>query len=71
MAKKKSKQEYDVTIPERKEIMEFLERSGAPRQLTEIAQAFNVRSSAERSALSKRLMAMLRDGELMRNRREG
>ncbi|MDE0512294.1 MAG: ribonuclease R [Gammaproteobacteria bacterium] len=71
MAKKKSKQEYDVTIPERKEIMEFLERSGAPRQLTEIAKAFNVRSSAERSALSKRLKAMLRDGELMRNRREG
>ena len=51
--------------------MEFLERSGAPRQLQEIAQAFNVRSSAERSALSKRLKAMLRDGELMRNRREG
>ena len=51
--------------------MEFLERSGAPRQLQEIAQAFNVRSSAERSALSKRLKAMLRDGELMRNRKEG
>ena len=51
--------------------MEFLERSGAPRQLTEIAKAFNAGSSAERSALSKRLKAMLRDGELMRNRREG
>ena len=51
--------------------MEFLERSGAPRQLTEIAQAFEARSSAERSALSKRLKAMLRDGQLMRNRREG
>ena len=51
--------------------MEFLERSGAPRQQQEIAEAFNVRSSAERSALSKRLKAMLRDGQLMRNRREG
>ena len=51
--------------------MEFLERSGAPRQLPEIAKAFNVSSSAARSALSKRLKAMLRDGELMRNRREG
>ena len=51
--------------------MEFLERSGAPRQLAEIAHAFNAGSSAERSALSKRLKAMLRDGQLMRNRREG
>ena len=51
--------------------MEFLKRSGAPRQLAEIADIFNARSSAERSALSKRLKAMLRDGELMRNRREG
>ena len=51
--------------------MEFLKRSGAPRQLPEIAKAFNVRSSAERSALSKRLKAMVRDGELMSNRREG
>ncbi len=63
--------EYEVTIPERSEIIEFLKRSGAPRQQQEIAEAFNVRSSAERSALSKRLKAMLRDGELMRNRREG
>ena len=51
--------------------MEFLERSGAPQQLPEIAKAFNAGSSEERSALSKRLKAMLRDGELMRNRREG
>ena len=51
--------------------MEFLKRSGAPRQLPEIADAFNAGSSAERSALGKRLKAMLRDGELMRNRREG
>ena len=71
MTKKKSRKEYDVTIPERSEIIEFLKRSGAPRQLAEIADAFNAGSSAERSALSKRLKAMLRDGELMRNRREG
>ena len=71
MTKKKSKKEYDVTVPERKEIMEFLERSGAPRQLPEIASAFNATSSAERSGLNKRLKAMVRDGELMRNRREG
>ena len=71
MAKKKSNREYDVTIPERSEIMEFLKRSGAPRQLLEIAKALDVRSPAQQSALGKRLKAMLRDGELMRNRRDG
>ena len=71
MAKKKSKEKYLVSIPERNEIMEFLQRSGVPLQLTDIAQALNVSSSAERSALSKRLKAMLRDGQLIRNRREG
>ena len=49
----------------------FWNASGAPQQLPEIAKAFNAGSSEERSALSKRLKAMLRDGELMRNRREG
>ncbi len=71
MKKKKTKQEYVLSIPERVEILEFLTNSGAPRQLTEIANAFNMKSSAERSALSKRLKAMLRDGQLIRNRREG
>ena len=71
MAKKKSKQQYEITIPERSEIIEFLKRSDAPRQLPEIADAFGKNRSAEQAALNKRLRAMLRDGELMRNRREG
>ena len=71
MGKKKSSEKYLVSIPERTEILEFLQRSGVPLQLTDIAQALEVTSSAERSALSKRLKAMLRDGQLIRNRREG
>ncbi len=71
MKKKKTKQEYVLSIPERTEILEFLTNTGAPRQLAEIANAFNMKSSAERSALSKRLKAMLRDGQLIRNRRDG
>ena len=71
MAKKKNIEQYQVSIPERNEIIEFLERSGAPRQLSEIAGSFGTDSSAERAALNKRLKAMLRDGELIRNRREG
>ena len=71
MAKKKSQQDYRVAIPERHEISEFLQRSGAPRQLSEIAVALGINSSDGRAALNKRLKAMLRDGELIRNRREG
>lgn len=71
MKKKKYKHEYDVAIPERSDIMDFLKRSGAPRPMPEIANAFNVRMAEEQSALSKRLKAMVRDGQLMRNRREG
>ena len=71
MGKKKSKEKYLVSIPERTEIIEFLQRSGVPLQLPDIAQALDVTSSDERAALSKRLKAMLRDGQLIRNRREG
>jgi len=71
MGKKKSSEKYLVSIPERAEILEFLQRSGVPLQLVDIAQALAVNSSAERAALSKRLKAMLRDGQLIRNRREG
>ena len=71
MAKKKSNEQYQVSIPERNEIIEFLKRSGVPRQLSEIAVSLNAESSAERAALNKRLKAMLRDGQIIRNRREG
>lgn len=70
MAKKKSKREYEVTIPERNEILKFLKHSGAPRRLREIAEALGAGSPAQQSAMNKRLRAMLRDGELIRNRRE-
>lgn len=71
MAKKKSKQDYQVSIPERNEISDYLHRSEAPRQLSEIALELGIKSSAGRAALNKRLKAMLRDGEIIRNRREG
>ena len=71
MSKKKNKRVYDVTIPERSEIIGFLQGADAPRQLPEIAEALNAGSPAQKEALNRRLRAMLRDGELMRNRRNG
>ena len=71
MSKKTSNKQYQVTIPGRDEIIEFLKRSKVPRQLSEIAGSLGLNSSEECNALNKRLRAMLRDGELIRNRREG
>ena len=71
MAKKKNKQNYQVSIPERNEISEFLRRTNAPRQLSEIASELGVGTAAGQAALNKRLKAMLRDGEIIRNRRDG
>ncbi len=71
MSKKTNSKQYQVTIPERDEIIEFLKRSKVPRQLSEIAESLGISSSDERAALNKRLRAMLRDGQLIRNRREG
>lgn len=68
---KSRKVEYTVSIPQRNEIMGFLRSCNKPRKLKHIAESLQVRSSDERAALSKRLKAMVRDGQLIRNRREG
>lgn len=65
------KKQYDVTIPERDEIIQLLQDAQAPRRAEEIARAFNLDSPEEQTALSHRLKAMLRDGQLIRNRRAG
>ena len=69
--KDKEKLEYTVSIPERAEILTFLQDEGSPRDLKSIASALGVKTSDERAALSKRLKAMVRDGQLIRNRKEG
>ena len=60
-----------MSIPERNVISDFLHRSDAPRQLSEIARELGISGSAGREALDKRLRAMVRDGEIIRNRRAG
>ena len=75
MAKKRNfparDREHRISIPEREEILKFLRKYKAPRNLKHIAEALRVSSSEGRAALNKRLKAMLRDGEIIKNRREG
>ncbi|MGI9228552.1 MAG: ribonuclease R [Gammaproteobacteria bacterium] len=66
-----SREPHQVSIPERKAILAYLKKSGAPRQLEEIAKKFGTNSAAEKEAMSKRLRAMSRDGQVVVNRREG
>ena len=63
--------EYEVTIPERDAILGFLKKAGAPRPLNDIAAGLDCDTAAQRHALNKRLRAMVRDGQLIMNRRAG
>ena len=56
-------------LPERTALIEFLAQSGAPAGFTRIADAHALRTPAAQEALQRRLGAMERDGQIIRNRR--
>jgi len=68
---KKNKPERIRNLPERQQILDFLTECNKPRSLRHIAEALGMRTSDERKALNRRLQAMQRDGQLIKNRREG
>ena len=63
--------QYEIAIPSRDEILALLKESGKPLNSKEIAALFTMPSDAERKAIRKRLKAMVRDGQIIRNRRGG
>jgi ribonuclease R len=63
------KPEYDFDIPEREDILAFLRKAGRPLKRKQFAEAFVIRDPEIRQALGRRLKAMERDGQLIRNRR--
>ena len=58
-----------ANLPERTALLEFLARIGAPVAFVRIADAHALRTPAEQEALQRRLGAMARDGQVIRNRR--
>ncbi len=62
---------HRVSIPERQDLLEFLRAAGRPRTLEHILLHFRIRSEEVQQALDKRLSAMVRDGQLLLNRRDG
>nr|WP_246058814.1 ribonuclease R [Luteibacter pinisoli] len=64
-------QRYDTPIPSREAILALLEERGELMIAEDIARALRLFTDYEINALDKRLGAMVRDGQLLRNRRNG
>ena len=62
---------YDRPIPSREAILALLEERGELLRADVIADALDLTEQVDIEALGKRLGAMVRDGQLLRNRREG
>jgi ribonuclease R len=60
---------YDHPIPSRELILEVLTERGKPLRFEELAGELGVDSDYELEALSRRLRAMERDGQIVRNRK--
>ena len=61
---------YQNPIPSREFILETLTQHGAPMGFAEIARALDLVDDDDLTALERRLGAMVRDGQLVRNRRD-
>jgi len=64
-------EKYENPIPSREFILEVLEEAQKPLRLYQVAKAVEVEEDDEErfEALSRRMKAMVRDGQLIRNRR--
>ncbi len=61
--------QYENPIPSREYILGILEEEGAPLGFNEILDQLELEAEDERIALQRRLSAMERDGQVVRNRR--
>lgn len=64
-------QKYPRPIPSRELILQYLSESPGPRNQVQIARDLGLKSPEDRTALHRRLKAMERDGQVVRNRRGG
>jgi ribonuclease R len=59
---------YEHKIPSREQILTAMEQAGKPVKLEALAPQFGIRTEQHRRALEARMRAMVRDGQLLRNR---
>ncbi len=60
---------YDQPIPSREFILEYLEKADGPLNRNQLTKALALKEYQDVEALRRRLKAMERDGQLMRNRK--
>lgn len=63
-------EKYENPIPSREYLLEYLAERGRPATQQEIQQELELNKSDEIEALRRRLIAMVRDGQLLRNRKD-
>lgn len=68
--RRREAKKYSNPIPSREFILETLAEAGVPLTFDEIIATFDIRDEGERVALQRRLAAMVRDGQLVPNRRD-
>lgn len=66
---KREKEKYETPIPSRELIMQVLDEFGRPMSRNQLVAKLEVEKQSEQEALGFRLKAMLRDGQLMQDRR--
>src|SRR3546814_8705558 len=66
----KEQSRYADPIPSRNLILDTLAAHEGPLTLDELVGAFQLGKLTQQEALSKRLVAMVREGQLMQNRRD-
>jgi ribonuclease R len=66
----KESERYAKPIPSREYLLSVLAEAGAPLTADGFASALKLKDKGLRAALDKRLGAMVRDGQLLRNRRD-
>ncbi len=64
-------EKYARPIPSRELIIEILKKQGVPQTREQILEAFGLTSEEDQEAIRRRLNAMERDGQVVRNRRRG
>ena len=62
---------YDNPLPSREFIMSVLQEHGSPMTLKQLINHFDIQDDDSREGLGFRLRAMERDGQVIRNRRNG
>lgn len=65
----REQKKYDKPIASREYLLELLTESGAPATREEMENILGLRSADDKEALRRRLQAMVRDGQLLKNRR--